>query len=349
MGRRDVMKAVVYYDVKDFRLEEIPVPQISSAEILVRVKACGICSTDIFKAKYGKAKPGAVLGHEISGEVAEVGPEVTDFKVGDRVGVLHHAPCGACYFCLRGQEPLCDQYRRGGVIPGGFSEYIRVLPELARKTVLKIPDTLTYEEATMTEPTACSVRALIQCEISPGDRLLVIGDGPMGLLLAILAKYFGASQVIMSGHHDFRVRTAEKLGVDYAYNSQRVNMGDRVKYLTDGRGADIVIVAVASTSVVQEALKMAQEGGKICLFGDFRDVPQPPVQVAPDLMISQNKALFGSWGCSPRDYQTALNMIKMGRVPARELITQTFPMERFPEALDLMEKKGECLRVVLQL
>ena len=157
------MKTVVYYDVKDFRLEDIPVPQIGPEEILVRVKACGICSTDIFKAKYGKAKPGAVLGHEISGEVAEIGPEVTDFKVGDRVGVLHHAPCGACYFCLRGQEPLCDQYRRGGIIPGGFSEYIRVLPELARKTVLKIPDSLTYEEATMTEPTACSVRALSQC------------------------------------------------------------------------------------------------------------------------------------------------------------------------------------------
>lgn len=343
------MKAVVYYDMKDFRLEDIPVPQIGPEEILVEVKACGICSTDIFKAKYGKAKPGAVLGHEISGEVAGIGPEVIDFKVGDRVGVLHHAPCGACYFCLRGQEPLCDQYRRGGVIPGGFSEYIRVLPELARKTVLRIPDSLTYEEATMTEPTACGVRALSQCKIALGDRVLVIGDGPMGLLLSILAKYFGASQIILSGHHDFRLRIAEKLGVDYAYNAQEVNMEDKVKYLTNGKGTDIVIVAVASTAVVQEALKMAREGGKICLFGDFRDVPQPPVQVAPDLMISQNKFLFGSWGCSPRDYQTALNMIKMGRVPARELITHTFPMERFREALGLMEKKGECLRVVIQL
>jgi L-iditol 2-dehydrogenase len=220
---------------------------------------------------------------------------------------------------------------------------------LARKTVLKIPDSLTYEEATMMEPAACSVRSLSQCGISFGDRLLVIGDGPMGLLLSILAKYFGASLVIMGGHHDFRVRTAEKLGVNYAYNSHKVNMGDKVKYLTDGRGVDIVIVAVASTTVVQEALKMARRGGKICLFGDFRDVAQPPVKVAPDLMISQDKNLFGSWGCSPRDYQTALNMIKIGRVPARELITHTFPMERFREALDLMEKKGECLRVVIQL
>ena len=342
------MKVVAYHGLNDFRIEDVPIPQVGSEEILVKVKACGICSTDLFKAKYGKAKTGAVLGHEISGEVAEVGSKVVGLKVGDRVGVLHHSPCNICYFCLRGQEDLCDQYRRGGVVPGGFSEYIRVLPELTRKTVFRIPDNLTYVETTLTEPTACSVKALFKSQILPGDTLLVIGDGPMGVLLSTLAKYFGASQVILSGHHDSRINIAKKLGADYSYNSRKIDLGEQVKHLTNGRGADIVIVAVASTTLVREAFKMVREGGKVCLFGDFRDVPEPPIEVVPDSMISQNKSLFGSWGCSPRDYQIALELIRMGRVPTKELITHALPIESFNNALDLIEKKEESLRVVIQ-
>lgn len=342
------LKVAAYYGLNDFKIEDVPVPGVGAEEILVEVKACGICSTDIFKAKYGKAKAGAVLGHEISGEVADVGSRVIGFKVGDRVGVLHHAPCHTCYFCLRGQVDLCDQYRRGGIVPGGFSEYILVSPELVRKTVFKIPDNITYVEATLTEPTACSVKALSGSQISPGDTLLVVGDGPMGILLSTLAKYFGVSQVILGGHHDSRIRIAEKVGADHAYNSQKVNLRDRVKNLTNGRGADIVIVAVASTALVQEAFKMVRDGGRICLFGDFRDVPEPRIEVFPDSMISQSKSLFGSWGCSPKDYQIALEFIRMGRVPAKELITHVLPIESFNEALSLMERKEVCLRVVIQ-
>lgn len=342
------MKAVIYYDVGDFRVEEVPIPKIGPHEILVRIEACGLCTTDLFKAAHRRAKPGAVFGHEIAGDVAEAGPEVTKFKVGDRVAVLHHAPCGACYYCRHGQEPLCDQYRRTRVDPGGFSEYIRVIPELVQKSVIKIPDDMTYEEATMIEPTACSVRAVTKSGIAPGDTVLVIGGGPLGLLNAQVAKYTGASQVMVSAHHDFRVERAEKLGIDRAFNAKKINVEEKVKELTENRGVDLVIVAVASTEAVHKGIQMVRCGGKVCIFGDFRDVPQPNLEVDPKVMLRDDIKLFGSWGCSPQDYRAAFNMIKTGRVRAKEMITHTYPIEKFAEALDVMAGK-RCLRIVIKL
>ena len=342
------MKAVVYYDVDDFRLEDIPIPKIGFGEILVKVKACGLCTTDLFRAMYRRAKPGTVFGHEVAGDVAEVGLNVAGFEVGDRVAVLHHAPCGACYHCLHGQEPLCDQYRRTNVDPGGFAEYIRVIPELAQKVVVKIPDWMMYEEATMIEPTACCVRAVTKSRVAPGDTVLVIGGGPLGLLNAQVAKCMGASQVIVSDHHDFRVEIAKRLGIDYALNAKKVNVKEKVKELTEGRGADLVIVAVASTEAVHQGIGLVRLGGKICIFGDFRDVPQPNLEVDPRLMLRDDVMLLGSWGCSPQDYRVSFNMIKMGRVKVKEMVTHTFPIERFSEALKVMAGK-QCMKIIIKI
>lgn len=340
------MRAVVYYNVDDFRVENVPTPKIGFGEMLVKVRACGICSTDLFRAIYRAAKPGSVLGHEIAGDVAEVGLGVTGFNAGDRVAVLHRAPCGACYYCRHGQEPLCDQYRQAGIGPGGFAEYIRVAPAIVQKVVIKIPDSMTYEEATMTEPTACSLRAAARCVIEPGDTILIIGGGPLGLLNAQVAKFMSASQVIISDHHDYRVKIAESLGVDYAFNAKKVNVEEKVRELTDNRGADLVIVAVASTEAVHQSLKTVRSGGRICLFGDFRDVPQPNLNIDPKIILRDNIKIMGSWGCSPQDYHVAFNMIKMGRVKVREMITHVFPMEKFTEALKVIAGK-QCLRVVI--
>ena len=342
------MKAVIYYDVDDFRVEDVSIPKIGSDEILVRVRACGLCTTDLFKAMYRGAKPGSVFGHEISGDVADVGPKVTKFEAGNRVAVLHHVPCGACYYCMHGQEPLCDQYRRTNVDPGGFAEYIRVIPELAQKVVVEIPDDMTYEEATMIEPTACCVRAAKKSGITPGDTVLVIGGGPLGLLNAQMAKYMGASQVIVSDHHDFRVEMAKKLGVDQAFNAKKISIEEKVRELTQDRGADLIIVAVASTEAIHQGIMMVRWGGRICVFGDFRDVPQPNVEVDPKLMLRDDVTLFGSWGCAPQDYHIAFNMIRTGRVKVREMITHTFPIEQFAEALKVVAGK-ECMRIVIKM
>jgi L-iditol 2-dehydrogenase len=341
------LKAIVYRGVDDFRLEDMPRPKIEPKEILVRIRACGICSTDLFKAKY-RARPGAVFGHEISGDVAEVGEKVSKFNVGDRVAVLHHAPCGSCHFCLRGQEILCDQYRRTKVEPGGFAEYIRVGPELARQVVVKITDEMTYHEGTMVEPTACAHRAITRSSVMPGDTVLVMGDGTLGVLNAQMAKTLGATQVISSGHHDYRLKLAEKLGIDYSFNSKEVDIGDKVRELTDERGADLTIVAVASTDAIQEAMGMVRLGGKVCVFGDFRDVPQPNLEVEPKLILQDDVTLMGSWGCAPGDYYAAYDLIREGRINVKEMVTHKFSMNKFSKAVETMAGK-QCMRVVIEI
>jgi len=342
------LRAVIYYDVDDFRVENVPTPRINSKEILVRVRACGICTTDLFRAEYRRAKPGSVLGHEISGDVAETGPEVTKFNVGDRVAVLHHAPCGFCYYCLHGQETLCEQYRRTNVYPGGFAEYIRVIPELAENVVIKIPDEMAYEEGTMIEPTACALRAVSRSNITLGDTVLVVGGGPLGILNAQIARYVGASQVILSDHHDFRVEMAKRLGIDHAFNVKNVNIEEKVKGLTEGRGADLVVIAVASTEAVRQGISIVRRGGRLCLFGDFRDVPQPNLEVDPRLMLRDDVTLSGSWGCAPHDYYAAFNLIKAGRVRVKEMVTHTFPIDLFADALKVMAEK-QCMRVLIEI
>jgi len=340
------MKAVVYYDADDFRWEDMKTPQIGPDEVLVRARACGLCSTDVWKALYHKAKPGSVLGHEVSGEVAEAGSNADAFEIGDRVAVYHRAECGGCYYCRHGQEPLCAQYREQSIFPGAFAEYIRAVPRLVEKSIIRIPDELTFDEATLIEPTACCVRAVSKCGISLGDTVLVVGDGPLGLLNAQVSRCAGASVVMLSGHHDYRLEIAKQLNVDQVFNSKKVDVEKEVMELTDGRGADFVIVAVASTDAVRQSMELVRHGGNICIFGDFRDVPQPNLGLDLKLVLRDGVDIFGSWGCSTQNYRVAFDLVASGRVKVREMITHRFPLEKFSEAVKLFSSK-ECLKIVL--
>ena len=340
------MKAIVYYGADDLRWEEVQTPKIGPNEVLVEVKACGLCSTDVWKAMYQRSKPGSVLGHEVSGGVAKIGLGVKDLKVGDRVAVYHRAECGTCYYCKHGQEPLCNQYRQQSVFPGAFAEYIRAAPRLVEKSIFRIPDEMTFEEATLIEPTGCSVRAVSKCGVAPGDNVLVVGDGPLGLLNAQVSKSAGASMVMLSGHHDSRIEVARTVGVDHAFNSNRADIKEEVMGLTDGRGADTVIVAVASTDAVQQSLGLARNGGRMCVFGDFRDVPQPNLNLDLKLVLRDHIDLFGSWGCSTQNYRTAFDLVTSGNVKVSEMITHRFPLDRFGEAFKVFPSK-ECMKIVL--
>ena len=340
------MKAIVYYDANDFRREEVPTPEIGPDEVLVKVRACGLCSTDIWKAVYRRAKRGSVLGHELSGEVEKTGSGVESLEVGDRVAVYHRAECGACYYCKLGQEPLCSQYRQQSIFPGAFAEYVRAVPRLVEKSIFKIPDEMTFDEAALIEPAGCSVRAVSKCGVGLGDNVLVIGDGPLGLLNAQVSKSAGASMVMLSGHHDSRVEVARKVGVDLAFNSMKLDVKEKTMELTDGRGADVVIVAVASTDAVEQSLSLVRNGGKVCVFGDFRDVPQPNLNLDLKLILRDHIDLFGSWGCSTKNYRTALDLVTSGKVQVKEMITHRFPLARFGEALKVFLGK-ECMKIVL--
>ena len=340
------MKAVVYYDSNDFKLEEVPTPEIGQGEVLVKVKACGLCSTDVWKAMYHGVEKGAVIGHEVSGEVAKIGQGVDGLKLGDRVAVYHRAECGACHYCRHDQGTLCNQYRQQSIFPGTFTEYIRIIPRLVQKSIIKMLHDLTFEEATMIEPTACCVNAVSRCEITLGDSVLVIGDGPLGLLNAQVSKNAGASTVILSGHNDYRLDIAERIGVDYVLNSKNVDLKEKVMALTEKRGVDAVIVAVASTDAVRQSMGLVRNGGKICLFGDFRDVPQPKFELELKTILSNDIHLLSNWGCSTKNYRTAYDLVTSRQVKVREMITHRFPLAKFSEALRVFFSK-ECMKIVL--
>jgi L-iditol 2-dehydrogenase len=342
------VKAVVFHGPKDYRVEDIPQPEIESGEILVRVRACGICITDLFKGEFGGAKPGAVFGHEISGEVVQVGDGVSNLAVGDRVGVLHHAPDGSCHYCLRGNETLCALYGKTKVYPGGLAEYIRVVPQLVQKVVIKMADHLTFEDGTMIEPTACAYRAITKCGVIPGDTVLVIGDGPLGLMNAQVARALGATQTVVSGHHDYRINLTKKLGTDHAFNAKSTDINESIMELTNGRGADHVIVAVASSEAVKEATQFVRKGGNVCVFGDFRDVPQPNLDIDPKRILRDDVALFGSWGCGPDDYHAAYQLIEAGRVNVKDMVSHVYPIDEFAKATETIYDR-QCMRVVIQI
>jgi L-iditol 2-dehydrogenase len=342
------MKAIVYQGRNKYEVKDVTEPEIGPREILVRVKLCGICSTDVFKADYGSAKPGAILGHEIAGEISEVGDEVTKFNKGDRVAMPPHAPCGSCHYCIRGQETLCDVYRKTKVRPGGFAEYIAVVSEMVERVVTKLHDSISYEEGTMIEPAACSYRGISRSGVTPGDTVVIMGDGPLGLLHAQAAKALGATQVIVSGHHDYRLKVAQKVGIDDTVNSKNVSIETYVKERTDGRGADLVIVAVASSETTQQAMELIRIGGKVTLIGDFRDVPQPMLEVDPKFLLRDDATLMASWGCAPYDYRAAYELIKSGRINVRDMVTHTFSMEEFSDALEMIASR-QCMRVAIKI
>lgn len=340
------MKALVYYDSDVFKWEDVATPEIYEEEVLVKVKACGLCSTDMWKAIYHGVEKGAVLGHEVSGEVSKVGAGVEGLSIGDRVAVYHRAECGACYYCCNDQGTLCSQYRLASIFPGAFAEYIRVIPRLVQKSIIKMPSTMSFEEATMIEPTSCCVNAVTRCGVGLGNSVLVLGDGPLGLLNAQVSELAGASTVILSGHSDYRLKMAKALGVDHVLNSKKVNVKQSVADLTEKRGADVVIVAVASTEAVNEALNVVRSGGKICLFGDFRDVPQPKFEFELKTILSNDLRILSSWGATTKNYRTAFDLVASRKVNVKDMITHKFPMSKFDEALKVFSGK-ECMKIVL--
>ena len=248
-------------------VSEVPVPEIGAGELLVEMKACGLCGTDIEKARgeYTAALP--ILGHEAVGVVASVGEGVVGIREGDRVFAHHHVPCQECYYCLHGNQTACKKFRGSNIYPGGFSEFYKV-PQwnVSRGGVLSLPSFLEFEEASLIEPTACCIRALDRCGVNEGDSVLVVGAGPVGILHSILLLSRGA-RVMISDISEPRLRFAEKSKVECVIDAGKQDVNRDVRERTAGRGADVAIVASGSQKAILQALKSVRMGGRLCLFG----------------------------------------------------------------------------------
>src|SRR5579859_5054747 len=265
------MLAAVYRGVNDVRTESVPVPKIGPGEMLVRVHSCGVCGTDLKKISTGSHSAPRIFGHETSGVVAAVGEGVTAYRPGDRVMVFHHIPCRQCFYCENKTFAQCATYKKvgctAGVEPsgGGFAEYIRVMEWVVQKGVVRIPDGVSYEQASFIEPVNTCMKAIEQLRLEPDETVLVVGQGPIGIMLALLARRTGAT-VVTSDLYPQRLKISESFGLARTVNAGQADPAVRVRELTDGRGADAVILATAGNSLIKPAMEATRPGGRIMLF-----------------------------------------------------------------------------------
>ena len=345
------MRAGVYRGARRVVVEQVPVPGIGEGEVLIRVAACGICGTDIKKIQYGFLPPPQIFGHEMAGVVAAVGPGVTAWRPGDRVVSFHHVPCGTCFYCTRALFSQCDTYKRVGVTAGfkpaggGFSEFVRVMPWIAARGMVAIPPGVSFDEATFVEPVNTCLKCVKKGRVAAGDVVLVIGQGPIGLLLMLLARLEGATVLTTDLMPERRARSLQ-LGADAALDPAGDEVRQALAARSDGRGADVVLVAVPSPALVADALALARPGGRVVLFA--HNDPQMTMTVPAAPIGIEEKELLGSYSASIELQAESARLVFERRLPVADLVSHRFPLDRIAEALDLAARPdGHSLKVVI--
>jgi L-iditol 2-dehydrogenase len=337
------MKVARYHNRRDVRVEDVPVPAIGPGEILVQVKACGLCGSDLMEWYVAEKAP-TVLGHEPAGVVSEVGEGVREFEVGDRVFVHHHVPCFTCHHCLRGHYTLCETFRATHLDPGGFAEYIRVPALNVERDVFKLPPDMSFAQATMIEPVATCIRGIERSDIQVGDTVVVIGAGGTGLIHMQLARIRGAGMVLVTDFAPFRLETARQLGADYAINA-REDVLAALRQLNQGRRADVVIVTAGSIQAMEQGMALAGGGATVLLFAP--PSPEAALAVSPHHLLFSEITITSTYSCSPQETRQALKLIQWGRIKVEELITHRFDLTGVGEAIRLAARAGESLKIVI--
>lgn len=338
------MKVAKLYSFNDIRIEDVPIPEIGAGDALLKTKACGICSGDVMPWYIEKKAP-LVPGHEPTGEIVEVGKGVTSFNPGDRVFVHHHAPCFICRHCKRGDYVQCNTWKNTRIIPGGISEYILIPETNLENDTLILPDSLSYEDGTLIEPTACVVKALKRANIKRGDTVLIIGLGVMGQLNVLLSRKYGAGKIIGADMVGFRLEKAKEFGTDEVIDVSKNNLIDSLKKLTKGEMADIVIVGPNSIQAMKQGIASVGAGGSVLFFTPAK--PDDQLIIEPNDLYFKDINLITSYSCGPTDTADALEIIEEGIVRAEMLVTHRFPLEKTSEASRLTARAGDSLKVII--
>lgn len=340
------MKAAVVHGVNDIRIEEYPTPEAGPGEVIVRTKVAGICATDI-KTLLGQGIPKdlpTILGHEVVGEIAVIGDGVENFSVGDRVGVYPIAVCGKCRYCLQGRHNLCEaEFGLGHGIEGGFAEYVRLPREIVDiGGVVKLGDDLSYEDAVMAEPLSCTLAAARTCKLQKGHSVLIIGAGPMGLMHLKTAKYYDC-EVMIADLLDERLSLAGKMGADHLINSGQKNLHEEVMRLTDGRGADAVIISLGIPQVIEDNMKLTAKGGVCNIFGG---PPPSEIKLDPRWLHYMEITLTGTFASTPEDFRNCLELIRDKSIVVSDLLSHRFTLDNFLDAVE-KAKNQEMVRGIV--
>ncbi len=339
------MRVAMYYSNQDVRLEEKPTPEIGPGEVLMKVEASGICGTDLLEW-YRLHKAPLVLGHEVAGVIAAVGEGVNYHKVGERICAAHHVPCNTCHYCLSGHHTVCDTLRQTNFDPGGFAEYLRLPRINVEQGIFSLPDGVSFEQATFVEPLACVLRGQRLARLQPGQSVLVIGSGVAGLLHMQLARTSGASHIMATDIVDYRLEAARRFGADVA-----VDAGDytpaALRQAADGRLADLVVVCSGATSAINQALQSVERGGTILFFAPTEPGVSVPISVN-DLFWRNEITLTSSYGGSPADYAAALDLIQVGKIHVREMITHRLGLAQTGLGFQLVARAQDSLKVIIE-
>ena len=339
------MRGAMYSPNKDIRLEEIPIPGIGPGELLVRIEASGICGSDVMEWYRVKRAP-LVLGHEIAGEVVEVGEGVGRYKKGDRIVASHHVPCNTCRYCLSGHHTVCDTLRSTNFEPGGFAEYVRLPAINVDRGVYPIPDEVSFEEATFTEPLACVLRGQRIAGLRPGETVLVIGSGIAGLLHIQLARSLGAGRVVATDISDARLKTARAFGADAAIHAGK-DIPSELRSVNDGWLADKVLVCTGAKSANIQALESVERGGTVLFFAPTDPGVTLPISVN-ELFFRNDITLTTSYAGSPADHMTAMELIRAGRINVRKMITHRLSLSETSKGFQLVAEAQEATKVIVE-
>ena len=339
------MRVAMYYNNRDVRLEEMLTPKIGPGELLMRVEASGICGTDVMEWYRVKRAP-LVLGHEIAGVITEVGKGVERYRVGDRITASHHVPCNTCHYCLSGHHTVCETLRRTNFDPGGFAEYTRLPAINVDRGVYRLPDEVSFEGATFTEPLACVLRGQRIAQIQSGNSVLIIGSGISGLLHVQLACAQGAGRVVATDINEYRLEAARRFGADATIHAQE-DVPVRLRQVNDDLLADRVIVCTSATSAFTQALQSVERGGTVLIFAPTGQGVTVPISVN-DLFWRNEVTLTSSYAGSPADHVMALELIRARRVRVREMITHRLGLAETGRGFQLVANAGNSIKVIIE-
>ena len=340
------MKCALYYSNKDIRIIEKDIPKINDDEVLLKVEASGICGSDVIEW-YRKDKVPLVLGHEVTGVIAETGKNVTKYKKGDRICAAHHVPCNACKYCLSGHQTVCETLRATNFDPGGFSEYLRILEINVKNGIYLLPGSVSFEEGTFTEPLACVVRGQKLAGVKPADTAIVFGSGLSGLLHISLLRATGACRIIAVDINEKRLEYAKKFGADYIFNAKDFNP-EAVKDINEGFLSDIVILSTGADSAILQGLKSIRRGGTVLFFGAANDGAKLPLSIN-EIFWRSEVTLLSSYAGSIADHKTALELISSGRINVKDMITNRFSIEDILKGFELTAQAQDSLKVIINL
>jgi L-iditol 2-dehydrogenase len=346
------MRAGVYREKGIVRVEEVPVPEVSDGEVLIKVAACGICGTDIKKIYERYVEPPQILGHELAGTVVAVGRGATKWKLGDRVMSFHHIPCDACFYCQLRLFSQCKQYKTtgltGGFTPngGGFGEYVKAMPWVAERGIVALPDNVSFDEASFIEPINTILKAVQKARVAAGEKVLVAGCGPIGLQLLMVAKRTNAT-IFTSDPMAVRREKSLTLGATESFDPTNGRLVAEIQARTEGRGADAVLVAVAHPAVVVDALAAARPGGRVLLFA--ANDPVTRIEFPAAAVGIDEKEILGSYSAAVDIQQEAADLVLGKKLPLMEIVTHRFPLARIQEALDLAAQPTvESLKILIR-